>query len=169
MRNTLFAMALSAAVFSAAGAQAADAESALRALSEAEPVFSADAEIKKTHSGKAVLFFDHTKRFDLNILAEFLKDCENAGEVRCFCADSSGADKEALVSFFHSSAGKACIYKAAPSADTPYMLFVKDGKPAGMIGKDGGFAPLTPVYLSYLAGRTDEAGLAEMLDAAEKA
>ncbi|MCD8567448.1 MAG: hypothetical protein LRY50_03540 [Geovibrio sp.] len=39
MRNTFFAAALSAAVFSAAGAHAADAGSALQAASAAEPVF----------------------------------------------------------------------------------------------------------------------------------
>lgn len=169
MRNTFFAAALSAAVFSAAGAHAADAGSALQAASAAEPVFSAVSEIKSPHGGKAVLFFDHTKRFDLNILAEYLKDCKGFEGVKCFCADVSGADKKTLTSFFEKSDSKACIYRAAPDADTPYMVFAREGKPAGMIGKDGSFASLTPVYLSYLAGKTDEARLAEMIDAAEKA
>ncbi|QAR32577.1 hypothetical protein EP073_03895 [Geovibrio thiophilus] len=168
MRNTLCAAALSAAVFSAAGAHAADTGSALKAASDAEPVFSSVSEIKNPHGGKAVLFFDHTKRFDLNILAEFLKDCNNFEGVKCFCADASGAEKKTLYSFFGKSDSKACIYKAAPAEDAPYMLFIKEDKAAGMIGKDGSFAALTPVYLSYLAGKTDEARLAEMIDAAEK-
>jgi tetratricopeptide (TPR) repeat protein len=168
IRNTLCAFAFSAAVFSAANAGAADSSDAIKAADAAEPVFSAVSGIKDPHGGKAVLFFDHTKRFDLNILAEFLKDCSNYEGVKCFCADISGANKKELSSFFSSYETKDCIYKASSTENAPYALFVKEGRPAGLISKDGSFASLTPVYLSYLAGKTDENKLSEMLDAAEK-
>lgn len=172
--NKIFrAIAVTAVVFSAAASAQAEPgkvpDGALDSIEKAVPIFGQIPAIKDPHGAKAVLFFDHTKRFDLNIMAEFVKDCASFNGVECFYADVSGGDKEALYKAFSKSEQGSRIYLAPSSAETPYAVFIKQNSPIGSIMKNENFTLYTPVYLAFLAGRNDGAGIEELLDAADKA
>lgn len=172
-KNIFRAIAVTAAVLSAAASAQAEVgkvpTGALESIEKAVPIFGQIPAIKDPHGTKAVLFFDHTKRFDLNIMAEFAKDCSDFSGVQCFYADVSGGDKEDLYKAFSKSVQGSRIYLVPSSPNTPYAIFLKENKPLGSITKEENIALYTPVYLAYLAGRNDNSSLQEMLDAADKA
>jgi hypothetical protein len=136
---------------------------AVTAHAEMKPVFDTAAKMSES---RAVLYFSSQSRFDLNILAEFVSDCETYENISCICAGEG--DVQTLKESFASEKFKDCIHTGA-NGETPRIEFYKEGKAAGAIGKGGNFAGLTPVYLSYISGQTDEAGLAEKIRAAESA
>jgi len=117
----------------------------------------------------AVLYFDSSKRFDLNILAEYISDCAAYKNVSCVCAESSDASDKDVKAAFEGIGDTPCIFRGKTEGALPRIEFVKEGRLAGTIEKNGSFASKTNIYLEYLSGAFSREDLAEKLKAADGA
>lgn len=169
LKRTVSIATFSAVVLSTAGAFAADVETKQSVIKNAKPIYLAKSEIGKVTGGEAVLLFDHTRRFDLNILAEFFSFCDDYSSVNCFAVDVSGTDEDAIKTFFINTAQKNNIYLSEEYIDAPETIFFKDNKELGVISKDSSLGVFGNVYLTYLAGNISHDEFVKMLDATEKA
>lgn len=126
-------------------------------------------ETQSTKSDMAVLYFDASKRFDLNIMAEFVKDCGLYPDVVCVCAESTDTPDEEITNTFKGTPQADCVFRGETDKPLPRIEFVKNGMIEGSIERGGNFASKSGVYLAFLAGEYDQDELAERLDAADSA
>jgi hypothetical protein len=117
----------------------------------------------------AVLYFDQNSRFDLNIMAEFLKDCQTRESVLCVCAESSEETDAEVTSFFEGTEQAACVFRGKTDKPTPRIEFLKGGAESGSIEKDGAFGSKTGIYLDFIAGTFSSEELETKLKAADGA
>lgn len=143
-------------VLFAVSAQAAD---------ELKPVFPT---AKPVAGNRAVLYFDGKNRFNVSLLADFLKECGAHHSVTCIAAESTEKTMEEVAESFKGH-NENSIYKGKTDKHLPYMEFYKQNKLVGAIESESSFNTKVEIYLDYISGKADSKQLAERLQAAESA
>jgi len=138
-------------------------------IAQAEDFRALFPQTAKLNKDMAVLYFNSKSRFDLNILAEFIKDCGVQGNVACICVETSDIHDSELIKTFEKTENETCMYRGKTDEALPRMEFINDGAVTNTIEKDGNFTGQTPVYLSYTAGDIDAKTLNMKIKAVESA
>lgn len=136
------------------------------AANELKPVFKTS---KPLGENRAVLYFDSNNRFNVSLLADFLKECESHPAVTCIGAESSSSSVESVADGFRGSRDESFIYKGVTDQHLPYMEFYKKNKPAGSITSDSSFNVKVGIYLDFVSGKFDAKDLDDRLKMAESA
>ncbi|WP_303850865.1 lipopolysaccharide assembly protein LapB [Seleniivibrio woodruffii] len=136
------------------------------AANELKPVFKTS---KPLGENRAVLYFDSNNRFNVSLLADFLKECESHPAVTCIGAEGSSSTIESVADGFRGSRDESFIYKGLTDRHLPYMEFYKKNKLVGSITSDGSFNVRVGIYLDYISGKFDAKALDDRLKMAESA
>ncbi|WP_022850478.1 hypothetical protein [Limisalsivibrio acetivorans] len=135
-------------------------QTAFAQLPAAEPLLG---DYSMPEGNKGVLIFNSSKRFDLNLLAEFDSECSSHPHVPCVYIDTAPMDESREI--FEDAVLSGKLFHAEDvQGELPRALFIKDGDVIGEITSS--ITLMTGIHLGYLSG-----GLSprEFKDAREKA